>query len=431
MPVRQRIELSETQTAFVTGDRKYELFLGGIGAGKTHAGAIKAIGAIRAGGLGMVIAPTFRMLRDSTWRTAISVWRDLGIVEQILRGDELRVVFRNGAEAIFRSAEDPDRLRGPNASWAWIDEAAQCHPDTWLIAIGRLREAGRAGRCWLTTTPKGMNWLYEVFVRRATDETMIYKAPTWSNPFNPPEYAASLAEQYEGDFALQELEAEFIADDESALLRYEWLEQAGMMEAAYVRGEPITAGVDVAGPGEDETVLVVRQGSGILGVQGWGSADARGDVLHALRPFASRGLESVCVDGAGIGHYFAEHLRDNLPPEVTVRSINVGESPTTDKGKEKYRNLKAELYWSFRERCAEGDLAGLTDRLAISQLAGIRYSHDSRGRIEIESKEDARKRGVKSPDRAEAIVLAFAPPDPKAVRTDAYAKALGARAKVA
>lgn len=52
-------------------------------------------------------------------------------------------------------------------------------------------------------------------------------------------------------------------------------------------------------------------------------------------------------------------------------------------------------------------LAGLTDRAAMTQLAGIRYEHDRRGRIEIEKKVDARKRGVRSPDRAEAVVLAF------------------------
>jgi hypothetical protein len=55
-----------------------------------------------------------------------------------------------------------------------------------------------------------------------------------------------------------------------------------------------------------------------------------------------------------------------------------------------------------------GDLAGLTDEKTIAQLTAIRYSHNSRGQIVIESKEDARKRGVKSPDRAEAVMLAFA-----------------------
>jgi hypothetical protein len=72
-------------------------------------------------------------------------------------------------------------------------------------------------------------------------------------------------------------------------------------------------------------------------------------------------------------------------------------------------NLKAELYWALRERFRQGDIAGVVDQVTISQLASLRYGHDRRNRVEIESKEDARKRGVKSPDRAEALMLAFAP----------------------
>jgi phage terminase large subunit len=98
----------------------------------------------------------------------------------------------------------------------------------------------------------------------------------------------------------------------------------------------------------------------------------------------------------------------------------VGESPTSDDARERYRNLKAELYWSLRERLRDGELAGLTDRVTIAQLAGIRYEHDSRGRVEIESKEDARKRGVKSPDRAEAVMLCYAPEDPRQARAGLY-----------
>ncbi len=65
------------------------------------------------------------------------------------------------------------------------------------------------------------------------------------------------------------------------------------------------------------------------------------------------------------------------------------------------------MFWMFREWVESDMLAGLTDRTALAQLAGIRYAHDVRGRIAIEKKDDARKRGVKSPDRAEAIVLAW------------------------
>jgi len=85
--------------------------------------------------------------------------------------------------------------------------------------------------------------------------------------------------------------------------------------------------------------------------------------------------------------------------------INVGESPHDS---EKYANLKAELYWGLRMRAQAGDLIGYLDEKLVGQLAGIRYKHNARGQIVIESKEEARKRGVKSPDRAEAVMLAFA-----------------------
>jgi hypothetical protein len=97
-----------------------------------------------------------------------------------------------------------------------------------------------------------------------------------------------------------------------------------------------------------------------------------------------------------------QHLRSEGFP---VRGVNVGGTP---RDRERYFNLKAELFWGFRQRAESGDLAGLQDDKAIAQLAGIRYEINARGQIAIESKPQARKRNVTSPDRAEAIILAFA-----------------------
>jgi hypothetical protein len=56
---------------------------------------------------------------------------------------------------------------------------------------------------------------------------------------------------------------------------------------------------------------------------------------------------------------------------------------------------------------------GLTDEATVGQLAGLLFEIDSQGRIKIESKEQARARGVSSPDRAEALMLAFGEPPPE------------------
>ena len=174
-----------------------------------------------------------------------------------------------------------------------------------------------------------------------------------------------------------------------ALLSLAWLEAAKYRESN-AEG-PLHGGLDVAGPGEDETVLCVRCGPRIVLLKAWAGKDPRGDVLAALMPFKDR-LQSVNVDTVGIGYYMAQHLKDD---GVQVQEVNVGGKAYDS---EKYANRKAELYWGLRARTQEGDMAGLTDDCAIAQLAGIRYSHNSRGQVVIESKDEARKRGVKSPD---------------------------------
>lgn len=221
---RLDVRVHAVQGDFVADDHRYSMMLGGVGSGKSTAGAIKALRHIRPGSLGLVIAPTFRMLRDATWRTALEVWRAAGLAEQVLRGDELRVGFANGAEALFRSAEDPERLRGPNAAWCWIDEGALCHPDTWTVSIGRLRQHGTAGPCWVTTTPKprnpsgpGENWTRRVFVTDRTDETALYRVGTAENPFLPEAYVRSLRSQYSARLARQELDADWVLEVEGAL----------------------------------------------------------------------------------------------------------------------------------------------------------------------------------------------------------------------
>src|SRR5205085_1766053 len=75
---------------------------------------------------------------------------------------------------------------------------------------------------------------------------------------------------------------------------------------------------------------------------------------------------------------------------------------------EKFADQKAEFYWGLRMRFAAGDIWGLKDDKTIGQLSGLQYKSNSRGQIEIESKEQAAKRGVLSPDRAESMMLAFA-----------------------
>lgn len=191
---------------------------------------------------------------------------------------------------------------------------------------------------------------------------------------------------------------------EDSLYSLAWVEAA--RREASDPGGPVVAGVDVAGPGEDESAVKVRCGSVLLAEHSCHEADARGTVIRWLQPWRSR-LQAVYVDEVGIGYHMMTHLRDQGLP---VFGVNAGEAP---RDKERFINRKAEVAWSLRERLEAGDVAGLVDEATIGQLAGIRWRANARGQVVIESKDEARRRGVKSPDRAEALILAYIQSGPR------------------
>lgn len=184
-----------------------------------------------------------------------------------------------------------------------------------------------------------------------------------------------------------------------ALIPLSWLERAKHADPVF-EGKPRRAGIDVAGPGEDETACYVHESGNIVAFRSWPQADPRGEVAAFLQE-QTPALERVRVDSAGLGYYFERYLHDQKLPTV---GVNVG-SASSDS--DKYVNLKAELYWGLRIWFQENSVAGLTDERTLAQLAGVRYHHDPRGRVVIESKDEAKKRGVSSPDRAEALMLAL------------------------
>jgi predicted phage terminase large subunit-like protein len=209
----------KTQTApqrrFWLSHAKYRCFVGGVGSGKTRAGSVEVL-RMPAGSTGMVLAPTYPMLRDATLRTFLSLVERAGILTTFNKA-EMVAHLSDGKTVMFRSADNPDRLRGPNLGWFWLDEAALMDRDVWLIMLGRLREA--PGLAWATTTPRGFNWLHDVFSGGGDHE--IIRSSSRDNSFLPAEFVASLEKAYTTEFARQEIEGEF-AEPAGAIFKRSW-----------------------------------------------------------------------------------------------------------------------------------------------------------------------------------------------------------------
>lgn len=190
---------------------------------------------------------------------------------------------------------------------------------------------------------------------------------------------------------------EFPSSGSNALIPLAWLE-AARREPVDTGGEVICA-VDVAGPGKDKTAVVACAGSTIIDSATFSDSDARGPVLQWLRRWSNR-VRLVRIDSAGIGFFFAEHVRD---AGYRTLGINVASAPSDP---EQYANAKAERYWNLRARFQAGEVSGLSDSM-LAELASITWLVDSKGRIAIEGKADVKAALGHSPDLAEALMLAL------------------------
>ena len=213
------IDVYQTQEAFIFDENHFAAFIGGRGAGKTVSGAIKAMPYLTKPGMGIVAAPTYTMLQG---RALAYGPRHLEAADRDINRADMRMVTHAGHEVLFRSADDPNKLRGPSASWAWIDEACMCPSDTWPVLLGVLREGGRMGQCWVTSTPRGFDWVFDVFGQGAPD-TALYKARMDGNPFLDDAFKSAMRTQYASEFARQELDAEFITLG-AGLIKRVWFE---------------------------------------------------------------------------------------------------------------------------------------------------------------------------------------------------------------
>jgi len=196
------------------------------------------------GKVGMIVAPSYPMLATSTKRTFLEILPSELLVSH--NKTENHIVLKNGSEIYFRSADEPDRLRGPNLAWTWLDEGQEAPGGIggiWDVLLGRLR-ASTTPSALLTGTPAGMNWVWETFGRiyPLPPGKLLVRAKTRDNFYLPREYVEHLEQTYVGDFARQELEGEFVAF--AGLVYRDFRHEVHIAEAPVREWKRVVAGVD-------------------------------------------------------------------------------------------------------------------------------------------------------------------------------------------
>ena len=166
-------------------------------------------------------------------------------------------------------------------------------------------------------------------------------------------------------------------------------------------------GVDVARFGDDRTALAKRQANMLLEpVMSWNSTDLMATVgkikveyettHYDLRP------RDILIDAIGLGAGVYDRCKElGLP----VKAINVGEAASS---RDNCMRLRDELWFKGREWFQDKSCSIPQDEALIAELTAPIYTFSSTGKMVVESKADMKKRGLRSPDLADAFLLTFA-----------------------
>ena len=169
---------------------------------------------------------------------------------------------------------------------------------------------------------------------------------------------------------------------------------------------PVILAVDPARFGDDRTAIIRRQGRKAYGLQTYVKKDTMEVVGLIVQILKHETVDRIMVDVGGLGAGVVDRLHE-LGYRDLCCAVNAGSKPYDA---EKYYNKRSEMWGELRQWLTEQPCS-IPDKDSLhADLCGLKYKIDSNSRLRIESKEDAKKRGVRSPDEADALCLTFALP---------------------
>jgi phage terminase large subunit-like protein len=260
------------------GDWAGWLVMAGRGFGKTRTGAEWVSEEARSGRASRIvlIAPTVADTRDVMLEGPSGIMTiSPNNFRPSFEPSKRRVTWPNGVIGTLFTAEESERLRGPEHDLLWADELAawQAARDVWDMAMFGLRR-GAHPRWLVTTTPKPLPLLKELLAREGQD-VVVTRGSTYANAANlSPRFLETIRKRYEGTrLGRQELDAELLLDTPGALWQRDWIDRDRVQTVPELTR--IVVAIDPAvtsGENADETGIVVA------GV----SADGAGYVLEDL-----------------------------------------------------------------------------------------------------------------------------------------------------
>ena len=390
----------------------------GHGVGKTFISACATLWFLCTHDQSRVIttAPTNRQVESILWA---EIWHLYKNARVPLGGKLLKTSLSMEEKwyALGLSTDDPDRFQGHHAVHVMLvmDEAPGIDPQIYIASQGILTQA--SSKCLLIGNPTSSSGpFFDAFHNKLWNSFYIscYDSPAIENPEKYPALTTQkwINERKEewgenSPMFISRVLGQFPLEGEDTLIPLNWCHKAvtrfeKSKETCKI-SDHIYLGLDVARYGTNKTVLTNFQPNRLLYQKSIQNKSTTEATKLAITEGISAGakLMQITTDDTGVGGGVTDRLRELGYP---VLAINFSQKPTDPMH---FRGIRDEMYWNLRELFRSGEIAIPPLDNLIAQLSAIKYKINPRtGKIEIEQKDDMKKRGLKSPDEADSLVIA-------------------------
>lgn len=320
----------------------------------------------------------------------------------------------------------------------WVEEAEAVTKDSWDVLLPSIR-GDKNAEVWVSFNPKNiLDDTYQRFVVNPPAGAIVIKANYYDNPhFHDSPLPQQMEECKEKDYELYRhiWLGEPVADSSKAFIKPLWIEasiDAHLTLGFEASGQRIT-GFDVADDGDDANCIVDRHGSVVYNLEEWKGVDVIYSADKVYSHAERNRIDRVIYDSIGVGAGVkAQFNRKNN--KIQTVGFNAGGAVNQPKSeyvrgktnKDMFANLKAQSWQEVADRFyktwravkhgdsySEDQLISLSSKTPeleylIAELSRPQIDYDKNGRVMVESKKDMRRRGIPSPNKADALIMAFA-----------------------
>ena len=362
----------------------------------------------------VMTAPTAPQLYDALWAETRMYFRRLpAVLRDLFEIKAERIELKAAPEEGFisvrtSSKERPEALAGIHADWVLLiaDEASGIPPEIFESAVGSM--SGEQACTVLTGNPTRLSGLFYRSHHDLKGEWLTYAWSSLVSPRVTQQFIDTILKTYGEDSNQYRVRVlgEFPLTDDDTLIARPKVEAAMARDIIVDPGGTRYWALDVARFGSDSSVLGERIGNVVTWLESKSNLNTMNTAGWVKKKYDetpdTEKPRIILIDVIGVGAGVVDRL---LELGLPVRGVNVAESAMVFSDGSRLRDQ----LWLDMKQWLESDLAVLPqDRALTEELVSPTYAFMSNGKLKVESKEAMKRRGVKSPDKADCIALTFA-----------------------